>query len=84
MEIKQEVGEKTLKIEIDDQCVGPLDVFKIEIKEEPKRETAYQTFDYLDSNEFTVSTEVERGEDKFIPFEEDPTTNEERHHPPTV
>ncbi|CAG9835935.1 unnamed protein product [Diabrotica balteata] len=77
MEIKQEVSEKTCKLEIDnDTCVIPLDTFKIEIKEEPKTETAYQAFDYLDLNELTVNTEVE-GEDKFIPFEEKQTTNEE-------
>ncbi|XP_072386397.1 uncharacterized protein [Diabrotica undecimpunctata] len=78
MEIKQEVTETTGKLEIDnDTCVGSLDAFKIEIKEEPKTETAYQAFDYVDLNELTVNTEVEC-EDKFISFEEKQTTNEER------
>ncbi|CAG9837900.1 unnamed protein product [Diabrotica balteata] len=74
MELKQEVSEKTFKIELDnDTCVGPFDAFKIEIKEEPKTETP---FDYLDLHKLTVNTEVDC-EDKFILFEEKQTTNEE-------
>ncbi|CAG9836052.1 unnamed protein product [Diabrotica balteata] len=78
MEINQEVDMKHCKIEIDNEtCVGALDVFKIEIKEEPKTETAYHSFDYLNLNEFTVKNEVQQREDKIKLFEEKQPTNEE-------
>ncbi|XP_072397042.1 uncharacterized protein [Diabrotica undecimpunctata] len=80
MEIKQEVSE-TCKIETE-TCDGPLDAFKIEIKEEPMRESAYHASDYfgLDKplNEFPINTEVEQDEYKFTLFEEKQTTNEEK------
>ncbi|CAG9837846.1 unnamed protein product [Diabrotica balteata] len=77
MEIKQEASEKACKIKVEDKCVGPLDAFKIEIKEEAKRESAYDQFDYLESNEFAVNTEVEQDECKFTLIEEKQTTNDE-------
>ncbi|XP_050508058.1 zinc finger protein 85-like [Diabrotica virgifera virgifera] len=79
MEIKQEGSEKSCKMEIDnnDTCVGLLDTFKIEIKEEPKTEPAYHTFVDLDLNKFPLKTEVEQDEYKFSPLEEKPTKNEE-------
>ncbi|XP_050511950.1 uncharacterized protein LOC126888001 [Diabrotica virgifera virgifera] len=74
MEVKQETNETTCKIEIE-TCGGddPFHAFKIEITEEPKREPAYDTFDYLD---FPVNTKVEQDEYKFTPFEEKQTTEE--------
>ncbi|CAG9832086.1 unnamed protein product [Diabrotica balteata] len=78
MEIKQEAGEKTCKIKKENgACDDSLDAFKIEIKEEPKTESAYDTFDHLDSNIFSVNTKVEQDEHKFTLFEEKQTTNEE-------
>uniref|UniRef100_A0A6P7G6P2 Zinc finger protein 431-like isoform X4 n=1 Tax=Diabrotica virgifera virgifera TaxID=50390 RepID=A0A6P7G6P2_DIAVI len=76
MDIKHETSEKTCKIEVEQMCDGPLDAFKVEIKEEPKTEPAYETFGYLDLNEFPLKTE-EQDEYKFTPFEEKQTTNEE-------
>ncbi|XP_072385647.1 uncharacterized protein [Diabrotica undecimpunctata] len=76
MEIKPEASKRTCKLEIDnDTSVGPLDAFKIEIKEEPKTETAYDAF--IGLNEFPVNTEVEQDEYKFTLFEEKQTSNEE-------
>uniref|UniRef100_A0A6P7GLQ7 Uncharacterized protein LOC114344191 n=1 Tax=Diabrotica virgifera virgifera TaxID=50390 RepID=A0A6P7GLQ7_DIAVI len=82
METKQEAGgiENTCsKIKTDNENYdGPLDVFKMEIKEEPKTESEYDNFDYLDSkNVVFLKTEVEQDEHKFTPFEENQTTNEE-------
>ncbi|CAH1281791.1 unnamed protein product [Diabrotica balteata] len=63
MEIKPEASKRTRKMEIDnDTCFGPLDAFKMEIKEEPKTETAYDAF--MGLNEFAVNTEVEQDEEK--------------------
>ncbi|CAG9827902.1 unnamed protein product [Diabrotica balteata] len=76
MEIKQEASEKSCKIERV-ACDGPMDAVKIEIKEEPKRESAYDAFDYLDLNKFPLKTEVEPDEYKFKLFEDKQTTNEE-------
>ncbi|CAG9833722.1 unnamed protein product [Diabrotica balteata] len=68
MEIKQETSEKSCKIEIGyETCVGPLNAVKIEIKEEPKKESAYDTFDYLD---FPVDSKPKVGQDEFNLFEE--------------
>ncbi|XP_050517762.1 zinc finger protein 680-like isoform X7 [Diabrotica virgifera virgifera] len=81
METKQEASEKTCKIETNNETHhdGPLDAFKIEITEEPKREHAYNAFDStLDStNVLSVKTEVEH---KFTPFELKQTTNEESYY----
>ncbi|XP_050516991.1 zinc finger protein 570-like isoform X9 [Diabrotica virgifera virgifera] len=79
MEINQEASEKTskIKVEKEDTYVSPLDAFKIEITEEPKRESAYEAFGYLDSNEFPLNTEVKQDEYKFTPFEEKQITDEE-------
>uniref|UniRef100_A0A6P7GTX6 Uncharacterized protein LOC114342876 n=1 Tax=Diabrotica virgifera virgifera TaxID=50390 RepID=A0A6P7GTX6_DIAVI len=78
MEIKpksSERTERTCKIEIGNDT---LDGFKIEIKEEPKTETAAdQAFDYLNLNKFTVNTKVEQDEHKFTLVEEKQTINEE-------
>ncbi|XP_072390620.1 uncharacterized protein [Diabrotica undecimpunctata] len=76
MEIKQETSEKTCKIETE-TCDGPLNTFKIEITEEPKTETEYDAFDYLDLNDLPVNTEVEHDKYKFTLFQEKQTTNEE-------
>uniref|UniRef100_A0A6P7F1Q5 Zinc finger protein 525-like isoform X3 n=1 Tax=Diabrotica virgifera virgifera TaxID=50390 RepID=A0A6P7F1Q5_DIAVI len=78
MEIKQEAMVKTYKIETYNEASdGSLDVFKIEIKEEPKRGCAYDAFDYGDlKNEFPLKTEIE-DEYKLTSFEEKQTKNEE-------
>ncbi|XP_050501348.1 uncharacterized protein LOC126881239 isoform X2 [Diabrotica virgifera virgifera] len=84
MEIKQETSEKTFKIEIDNETsVHPLNAFKIEIKEEPKREGSYQEFNYLDFKEFPVKTKAEQEQDeyKLTLLEEKQTTNEEKRKP---
>ncbi|CAG9840647.1 unnamed protein product [Diabrotica balteata] len=80
MEMKQEATEKTCKTD-NETSDGPLDLdgFKIKIKEELKTESAYDAFDYLDSNVFSVKAEVEQDEHKFTPFEETQTTNEEKY-----
>uniref|UniRef100_A0A6P7GM14 Zinc finger protein 85-like n=1 Tax=Diabrotica virgifera virgifera TaxID=50390 RepID=A0A6P7GM14_DIAVI len=67
------------KVETDNETFdGPLDAFKVEIKEEPKTEPAYDTFGYLDCNEFPLKTEVEQEQDecKFTPSETKQTANE--------
>ncbi|CAG9837607.1 unnamed protein product [Diabrotica balteata] len=61
MDIKQEAIGKTSKIEIDNEtCDVTLNAFKIDIKEEPKTESIYHTFDYLDFNEFSVNTNIKQ------------------------
>ncbi|CAG9832087.1 unnamed protein product [Diabrotica balteata] len=78
MEIKQEASEETCKIKTENEaCDESLDAFKIEIKEEPNTENAYDSFDYLDSNVFSVNTKVEQDEHKLTLFEGKKTTNEE-------
>ncbi|CAG9828124.1 unnamed protein product [Diabrotica balteata] len=72
MEIKQEASEKTCKVETYD---SPLNALKIEIKEEPKTETASDAFDYL--KEFPVNNEVKQDEYKFTLFEEKQATTKE-------
>ncbi|XP_050514828.1 zinc finger and BTB domain-containing protein 49-like isoform X4 [Diabrotica virgifera virgifera] len=79
MEVKQEASEISCKMETDNETFdGPLDAFKVEIKEEPKTEPAYDTFGYLDCNEFPLKTEVEQEQDecKFTPSETKQTANE--------
>ncbi|XP_050507661.1 zinc finger protein 723-like isoform X7 [Diabrotica virgifera virgifera] len=80
MEVKQEASEMiSCKVETDNETFdGPLDAFKVEIKEEPKTEPAYDTFGYLDCNEFPLKTEVEQEQDecKFTPSETKQTANE--------
>ncbi|CAG9837606.1 unnamed protein product [Diabrotica balteata] len=74
MEIKQEASEKTSKIEIDNEtCDVILNAFKIDIKEEPKKESIHHTFDYLDFNEFPVHKNIVQDDYKFTLFEEKQT-----------
>uniref|UniRef100_A0A6P7FP94 Uncharacterized protein LOC114329782 isoform X2 n=1 Tax=Diabrotica virgifera virgifera TaxID=50390 RepID=A0A6P7FP94_DIAVI len=73
MEVKQEASsEQTCKTETDNETYddGLLDVFKIEVKEEPKTESVYE--DYV----VVLKTEAEQDEHKFTPFEEKQTANE--------
>uniref|UniRef100_A0A6P7HB39 Uncharacterized protein LOC114346518 isoform X4 n=1 Tax=Diabrotica virgifera virgifera TaxID=50390 RepID=A0A6P7HB39_DIAVI len=82
MEVKQETSESeetSCKIELDNEefdhgTDGTLDDFKIEIEKEPKREPAYNAFDYLYIPE---KAKVEQDEYKFNICEETQTTNEE-------
>ncbi|XP_028151807.1 uncharacterized protein LOC114345184 isoform X2 [Diabrotica virgifera virgifera] len=72
MEISQ-VNEQLCKIETTNHEVGEtlLDTFKIEITEEPKRESVYDdAFGYFDLKELPVKTEIEQNEYKFSLFEE--------------
>ncbi|XP_072392998.1 uncharacterized protein [Diabrotica undecimpunctata] len=71
MEVKQEVDENIIcKTEIHNNDVenSLLDIYKIEIKEEPKIENTDGTFDHLDLKEYPIKTEID--EDKFMPVEE--------------
>ncbi|XP_072392102.1 uncharacterized protein [Diabrotica undecimpunctata] len=61
MEVKQEFSENPSKAEKGyevDNCL--LDTFKIEVIEEPKRESTDNTFDYLDLNKISIKTEIEQ------------------------
>ncbi|XP_050499032.1 uncharacterized protein LOC126879809 [Diabrotica virgifera virgifera] len=86
MEVKQETSESeetSCKIELDNEefdhgTDGTLDDFKIEIEKEPKREPAYNAFDYLYIPE---KAKVEQDEYKFNICEETQTTNEEKMEP---
>ncbi|CAG9840847.1 unnamed protein product [Diabrotica balteata] len=72
MEVKQEVNVYICKEEIDNEGGNALsDTFKIEIKEEPKRESTNDAFDYLVLQENNIKTEKETYED--ILFEEKET-----------
>ncbi|XP_072398574.1 uncharacterized protein [Diabrotica undecimpunctata] len=72
MEVKQEVGEDTCKAEIDNNDMGDalFDTFKFEIKEEPKRESTNDEFDYLVFKQNPIKTEIEQDEYKLTLFEE--------------
>uniref|UniRef100_A0A6P7H2Y7 Zinc finger protein 235-like n=1 Tax=Diabrotica virgifera virgifera TaxID=50390 RepID=A0A6P7H2Y7_DIAVI len=74
MDVKQEVTEETCKVkveiynnEVDD---GFLDSCKIEIQEEPKKESIHDTFVYSDSQEFPTKIEVDPDESQLRPAEE--------------
>uniref|UniRef100_A0A6P7FYD0 Zinc finger protein 225-like n=1 Tax=Diabrotica virgifera virgifera TaxID=50390 RepID=A0A6P7FYD0_DIAVI len=71
MEVKQEVMEETCKIEVDHNELNDvlLDTFKSEIKEEPQSETTHHSFDYLNSEEYPLKTDVKQDEDKLCPLE---------------
>ncbi|XP_072399407.1 uncharacterized protein [Diabrotica undecimpunctata] len=74
MEVKQEVNVYICKEEIDNESGNALsDTLKIEIKEEPKRESTNDAFDYLVLHENPIKTEKEIYEDKPILFEEKET-----------
>ncbi|XP_072399409.1 uncharacterized protein [Diabrotica undecimpunctata] len=75
MEVKQEVNVYTCKEEIDNEGGNDLfDTLKIEINEEPKRESSNDTFGYLLLKENPIKTEKETYEDKLILFEEKETS----------
>ncbi|CAG9840849.1 unnamed protein product [Diabrotica balteata] len=75
MEVKQEVNVYICKGEIDNEGGNDLcDTLKIEIKEEPKRESTNDGFEYLVLPENPIKTEKETYEDKLIPFEEKETS----------
>uniref|UniRef100_A0A6P7GMG8 Zinc finger protein 26-like isoform X5 n=1 Tax=Diabrotica virgifera virgifera TaxID=50390 RepID=A0A6P7GMG8_DIAVI len=71
MEVKQEVMEKTCKIEIVNKEVhdAHLDTFKTEIKEEPHTESAQNPFDNLNYNIYPLNTEIKYDEDKLCHLE---------------
>ncbi|XP_050510098.1 zinc finger protein 429-like [Diabrotica virgifera virgifera] len=63
MEVKQEVGEETYKIEIDTEVNNALlDSCKIEIKEEPKRESIHDTCGYEDLKKTPMKIEIGQDE----------------------
>ncbi|CAG9827958.1 unnamed protein product [Diabrotica balteata] len=81
MEVKQEVDENIIcKTEIHNNDVenSQLDIYKIEIKEEPKIENAGDIFDHLDLKEYPAKTEID--EDKFVPVEEKQTNETEEEY----
>ncbi|XP_072390914.1 uncharacterized protein [Diabrotica undecimpunctata] len=84
MEVKQEVSDGVCKQEIhiddNDLCDVPLDldICKIEIKQEPKRENMYDdSFNYLDLKEYPIKTEIEDDEFKLTPDKEKQTNIKE-------
>ncbi|XP_072399598.1 uncharacterized protein [Diabrotica undecimpunctata] len=63
-EVKQEVGDMACKREIDNEVDEVLqDTFKIEIKEEPTRESTNDTFDYLDVKKCPIKAEIKQDDD---------------------
>ncbi|CAG9828781.1 unnamed protein product [Diabrotica balteata] len=62
MEVKQEIGEETFKVEIEwNQLDDGLwdDLKKCEIKEESSRQNTHDTCDYLDSKKCPVIIKIE-------------------------
>ncbi|CAG9831209.1 unnamed protein product [Diabrotica balteata] len=71
MEVKQEDSDETCQAEIYYHAVddGLLDICKIEVKEEPKRESTQDTFDYVASTKIPIKTEIEPAEHKLTSLE---------------
>ncbi|XP_050501640.1 uncharacterized protein LOC126881413 isoform X5 [Diabrotica virgifera virgifera] len=70
IEVKQEVSDETCRAEIYAVDDGNLDIGKIEIKEEVKRESIHDTFDYVALEKSPIKTEIEQEEHKLTSCKE--------------
>ncbi|CAG9840850.1 unnamed protein product [Diabrotica balteata] len=85
MEVKQEFNEFRCKDEIDNEGRDSLfDTFKIEINEEPKRESTNDTFEFLVLKEDPIKTEKVEYEDKLILCDEKGTNEKNKYKKPII
>ncbi|XP_072381976.1 uncharacterized protein [Diabrotica undecimpunctata] len=69
MEVKQEDSDEKCQADYHAVDDGRLDICKIEIKEEPERESTQDTFDYLALTKIPIKTEIEPEEYKLTSLE---------------